>query len=643
MYFNSPNSSYDIDDRLKLIGRVVLCVLVVLVFRLAWLQIIQGTDLRSMAENNRMRIIKTRTPRGIIYDHNGVPLATNKRVFSIFFDPVGSNEREKQNSYNKLVRILLDHNPNYAEALTKQNTLPDKFQPRKVAEDVSFDVVAAIREESVDLPGVYVKDEFIRYYPLDNGTAHLMGYLRGITVDELQKPQYQDYELSDVVGRNGIEQVYEQNLRGKAGGWVIEVDAHGRKRRDMGMQNAIPGNNLVVNIDYYLQQKAYELLKGKRGTIIALNPNNGAVLAMVSEPSYNSNILSGYITNAEWAKIANDPGHPIENRAIRGAYPPGSVFKLITATAGLEQGKIKPATSFHCTGSYQLGKWVFKCSHVHGTLDLVRAISLSCNVYFYNTARLVGIESLLDLASHFGLGKPTGIDVLNERSGFLPTKEWKKKNRKEGWYPGDTVQLGIGQGFLLVTPLQMVSVVATIANGGNVYRPRIVKQIEDGSGKIIQKMAPVVNERVEIPPDILAVVRKGMWGVVNGYGTAGLARLPDVEVAGKTGTAQSGTGGADHAWFCGYAPFKSPEIVVLAMVEGGGFGGVAAAPLSREMMRTYFDLKKGIIPRPPVSFKPAESPLTAMDTIGTVTPTMDVSTTDVKVEEEKKVDNGTPD
>ena len=599
MYLDPPNNDVITESRIRWLIRFILLIIAVLVLRLFILQILQGHTYQSLAENNRMRLIRTRTPRGTVYDRNGIPLATNRRVFSIFFDPVGENEKEKEDSFQRLVTLLSQQKNELAEVLGRQASFPEKFKPRKLAEDVDFTTVSAIREQSLDLSGVYVKDEFIRYYPMGNGTAHIMGYLRGITVDELQKPQYEEYDLDDMVGRSGIEQVYEQQLRGTAGGWMIEVDARGRKRRDIGTITAMPGNSLVLNIDARLQQKAYELLGGKRGVIIAIDPNTGGILAMVREPSYNSNIMSGFIKSNEWAQIISDPGKPLENRAIQGTYPPGSVFKLLTALAGLENKKISPNTTFYCPGYYYLGSKAFKCHSKdgHGTLNLVSGITLSCNVYFYHAAQQVGLETMIDLAKQFGIGQPTGIDLLDEQKGYLPTDALLQKMKKEGWYLSETIQEGIGQGTVLATPLQIVNMVATIANGGIRYRPFLVKQIEDGSGKAISRTMPSVLNQIQVSPENFDVVRRGMWGVVNGGGTGGLARLPNIEVAGKTGTAEK-PGEKDLAWFCGYAPFKKPEIVVLAMVEEGGFGGVAAAPLAREMFATYFNAKNPV-PTPP--------------------------------------------
>ena len=553
-----------------------------------------------MAENNRIRLIRTRTPRGTIYDRNGIPLASNRRVFSIFFDPMGSNSKEKEDSYARLVNLLVEHKTEFTETLKRQGVMPDEFKPQKLAEDVDFATVAAIREQSIDLPGVYVKDEFIRSYPLGKAAAHLLGYLRGITDNELLQPQFENYEMDEMIGRDALEKEYEQDLRGEAGGWMIEVDAKGRKRRDIGTVASIPGNTLVTNIDARLQQRAYELLAGKRGTIVAIDPNTGGIMAMVSEPSFDPNALSGYVTGNEWSRLQNDPDHPMQNRAIMDRYPPGSVFKLITALAALENKKITPNTVFNCPGYFYLGSKAFHCDKKegHGNLNLISGIAYSCNVYFFHTAMLVGLENLDNLASEFGIGQPTGIDLLNEQKGYLPKVNLINKARKEGWYLSETIQEGIGQGTLLVTPIQMVNVVGTIANGGTVYRPYVVKQIEDGSGKIIRQMNPSVVNKIELSEETLNVVRKGMWSVVNAGGTGTMAKLPDIEVAGKTGTAQK-QGEKDLAWFCGYAPFDKPEIVVLAMVEEGGFGGVAAAPLAGNMIATYFQNKKEPVLQPP--------------------------------------------
>jgi penicillin-binding protein 2 len=600
MYIESPQQDVATETRIRWLKGIISGVVFIIILRLFFLQIIHGSDYQSLAENNRTRLLRTRTPRGTIYDRNGIPLASNRRVFSIFFDSAGSNSKEMEDSYEHLVNLLVERKAEFAESLKHQGAIPDQYKPQKLAEDVDFSTVAAIREQSLDLPGVYVEDDFIRYYPLGKAAAHLMGYLRGITEKELLQPQFENYENDDMIGRDALEKEYEQDLRGEAGGWMIEVDAKGRKRRDIGTVASIPGKTLVTNIDARLQQKAYELLEGKRGTIIAMDPNTGGILAMVSEPSFDPNALSGYVTGNAWSSLQNDPDHPMQNRAIMDRYPPGSVFKLITALSALENKKITPNTIFNCPGYFRLGNKIFHCDKKdgHGNLNLISGIANSCNVYFYHTAALVGLENIDDLANQFGLGQTTGIDLLNEQKGNLLSKDMIVSLRKEGAYQSETIQEGIGQGRLLVTPIQMVSVVATIANGGTVYHPYIVKQIEDGNGKIIRQMNPSVINKIELSEDTLAAVRKGMWSVVNAGGTGTMAKLPDIEVAGKTGTAQK-VGEKDLAWFCGYAPYDKPEIVVLAMVEEGGFGGVAAAPLTGEMMSTYFKNKKGTAPQLP--------------------------------------------
>jgi penicillin-binding protein 2 len=339
-----------------------------------------------------------------------------------------------------------------------------------------------------------------------------------------------------------------------------------------------------------LQKKASELLADKKGTIIAMNPNTGAIMALVSKPDFDPNELTGIVPENVWNKILYDPASPLQNRAISGLYPPGSVFKIITALAALESKAIEPTTTIYCPGAMHLGNWTFKCwkKEGHHAVNLLTAITYSCNVYFYNAALRTGIEPMAALAIEFGLGAPTGIDLIGEQRGLVPTRVLKKKILKEDWFPGDTAQTGIGQGLLEVTPIQMLNVVCTVANGGTVYRPYLVDAIETNDGKIIRRFTPQRVRQISVLLEDIQLIQKGMWGVVNAPGgTGGLARLPNIELCGKTGTAEN-PHGRTHAWFCGYGPFQKPELAVIVMVEEGGFGGTTAAPLARQLFETYF-------------------------------------------------------
>ncbi|MDI6782787.1 MAG: penicillin-binding protein 2 [bacterium] len=568
---------------------IVFFFIFILFLRLFQLQIWQGKEYQLRSENNRVKLIKTGAARGIIFDRTGQPIATNRRVFSVFVDATGIDANRVHQSILLLAKILIVHPDSLTSPLfTAKNRLIRK--PQKVAEDVEFPTITAIREQALDLPGVYVKDEFRRYYVDNNLAPHVLGYLGRISSNELDLQEYERYGLDEYVGKMGLEKVYEPILHGTSGGWAIEVDVYGNKRRELGTVESIAGNSLVLNLDAKLQKKANELLADKKGTIIAMNPNTGAILAMVSKPDFDPNQLAGIVPASVWNKIYFDPNSPLQNRAIKGLYPPGSVFKIITALAALEKKAIEPTTVIYCPGSMHLGNWTFKCwkKEGHHSVNFLTAITYSCNVYFYNAALRTDIEPMEKLAHEFGLGAPTGIDLLGEQKGLVPSRALKKKMLKEGWYPGDTAQTGIGQGLLWVTPLQMLNVVCSVANGGTVYKPYLVQAMETNDGKIIQRFPSQKVRQLSVSPENIQVVQKGMWGVVNAPGgTGGLARLPKIELAGKTGTAQN-PHGKTHAWFCGYGPFEKPELAVIVMVEEGGFGGTTAAPLARQLFESYF-------------------------------------------------------
>jgi penicillin-binding protein 2 len=588
--------------RYRIVIGLVLFFLFLLLLRAFQLQIWHGKEYQLRSENNRVKLIKTGAARGIIFDRNGEPLATNRRVFSVFVDATGIDEQRVHHSILLLAKIINVHPDSLtAQLFTARNRLIRK--PQKVAEDVDFPIITAIREQALELPGVYVKDEFRRYYVENNLAPHVLGYLGKINEDESSMPEYEQYELDEYIGKMGLEKVYEPILHGTSGGWAIEVDVYGNKRRELGTVESIAGNSLVLNLDERLQRKANELLADKKGTIIAMNPNTGAILALVSKPDFDPNRI---VSTEIWNKIYYDPNSPLQNRAIKGLYPPGSVFKIITALAALEKNAIDPTTRFYCSGKMQLGNWTFNCwkKEGHHSVDLVTAITYSCNVYFYNTALKTDIEPMEQMAYAFGLGTPTGIDLLGEQKGLVPSRALKKKLLHDRWYPGDTAQTGIGQGLLLVTPLQMLNVVCTVANGGTVYKPYLVNAIETNDGNIVQQFTPEKISQLPVSEENLQLIQKGMWGVVNAPGgTGGLARLSKVELAGKTGTAQIIPHGKTHAWFCGYGPFANPEIAIIVMVEEGGFGGTTAAPLARQLFESYFN------PEPEQKPEPKPSPI----------------------------------
>jgi penicillin-binding protein 2 len=606
--------------RYRFIIGLVLFFIFLLLLRVFQLQIWHGKDYQLRSENNRVKLIKTGAARGIIFDRKGEPLATNRRVFSVFVDATGMDEQRIHHSIILLAKILNVHPDSLtAQLFTARNRLIRK--PQKVAEDVEFPIITAIREQALDLPGVYVKDEFRRYYIENNLASHVLGYLGKISSDDLDAPEYEQYDIDEYIGKSGLEKVYEPILHGTSGGWAIEVDVYGNKRRELGTVESIAGNSLVLNLDEKLQKKANELLTGKKGTIIAMNPNTGAILAMISKPDFDPNQLTGIVPTYVWNNIYFDPNSPLQNRAIKGLYPPGSVFKIITALAALEKKAIEPTTRFYCPGEIHLGNWTFKCwkKEGHHSVDLVTAITYSCNVYFYNTALKTDIEPMEQMAYEFGLGSPTGIDLLDEKGGLVPSRALKRKLLKDRWYPGDTAQTGIGQGLLLVTPLQMLNVVCSVANGGTVYKPYLVQAVETNDGKVLQQFPPQPVRQLPVSPEYIQVIRKGMWGVINAPGgTGGLARLPKIELAGKTGTAEN-PHGRTHAWFCGYGPFEKPEIAIIVMVEEGGFGGTTAAPLAKQLFDSYFNPEPEQKPIPQQKPSPQKTPVSPAPSLAITT------------------------
>lgn len=583
--------------------KVFIFFLLIIFVRLIQLQLIQGTSHLLLSENNRIRKIAISAPRGAIYDRNGVLLASTKRIFSLYIDPTGLDKGTiektiaKIENISKKLKLNLDlSKTSYLKNISSIIEKKAGGLPIKIATDIEFPLLCVILEQIDSFPGIIVKEEYLRWYPAQE-CAHLLGYIGKISQRELETLEEDSYSMDDVIGKCGIERKYERILRGINGGWIIEVDARGNKRRELGSVSPIPGKDIFLTIDKKLQEKASHLLADKRGTIIAMDPNSGAILALVSKPDYDPNSVTYPAKEDAWYKIMTNPHSPLQNRAVQSLYPPGSIFKLLTALSVLKDGAISPQTKIYCPGYFKLGNKTFKCwkEEGHGYVNLEEAIMQSCNVYFYNVARRTNLQTLLDLASEFGLGSVTGIDLPNEKEGLLPSPSWKKKKYRENWFLGDTIQLGIGQSYLLVTPLQMINVVATIANGGIVYRPYLVKEIRDPTNGAVSKIqSPQKIRNVNVLREHLQFIKKGMWLVVNGEkGTARLASLSDIgiAVAGKTGTAQI-PGKAPIAWFCGFAPYENPEIALLVLVEEGGYGGLTAAPLARELFKTYFSLAK---------------------------------------------------
>jgi penicillin-binding protein 2 len=585
---------------------VVTISMSLLVARMWYLQVIKGTELRHQSENNRIRIHESKAIRGVIKDVWGDVIVENQPSFDISIVPgavrnVGDVVRALETVYgSKGLEFKRD-----ISAAEKNRP----FIPLKLAKNVSWQELALVETHSLNLPGVVVDVVPVRKYLGGEMTAHILGHVGEVSPEEMKGDKAGIFKPGDRLGKTGIEKFLDRYLRGVNGGEYIEVNAVGRKVKTLKRMEPVPGHNVTLTIDAGLQKAAWEAMEGKVGSVVAMDPRDGSIRVMVSRPAFDPNLFNKGISVEEWKRLAADPLRPMENKAIQGQYPAGSTYKLITAAAALGEGLITPETTFNCPGSFHLGNHEFKCwqKKGHGRMNLHRAIVQSCDVYFYNLGKLVGVDKLAEYARAFGLGVPTGIPLPSEKSGLIPTKEWKLQRTGQPWQPGETISISIGQGFVSVTPLQLLNAYCALANGGTVYVPRLIQRIEAVDGQILEEFGPQIKSAVSLGREHMETIRKGLWGVCNESGGTGWAlKRPEADVAGKTGTAQVvGQRGRwegvkshsmpwkwrDHALFVCFAPVQNPEIAIAVVVEHGGHGGSAAAPVARRVIDAYFKIK----------------------------------------------------
>jgi penicillin-binding protein 2 len=455
-----------------------------------------------------------------------------------------------------------------------------------------------------ELPGIVVDVKPVRNYLEGSLAAHLIGYMSEISSEELASQRYKAYDGGDFIGKYGVEKSFESALRGQRGGRQVEVNARGQVVRVLDTVPEVPGHNLFLTIDSQLQQKAEALLNGDAGAIVAMDPNNGEILAMASAPSFDPNAFVEGMSQAQWQELVSNPFRPLENKAIQGEYPPASTYKIVTALAGLEEGVISADSTYFCPGYYQLGTRVFHCwkRWGHGRINVIEALAQSCDVFFYQVGQQLGVDRLAWYARACGLGSRTGIHIEHEASGMIPTAAWKRRRFGEPWQGGETLSVAIGQGYDMVTPLQMAVLTSAVANGGIRFVPKIIRAIRSANGQIISRDEPQVAGRLPVSAATLGIIRKGLSEVVNSpSGTARIARIEGIPVSGKTGTAQvfSAKPGAsqkekdmplelrDHAWFVAYAPSNAPRIALAVIVEHGEHGASTAAPLARDLISAY--------------------------------------------------------
>jgi len=587
-----------IDSKYVWSKRILIFFIIVLLIRLWDLQIMRGSEMRTLSEQNRIRVKKIVAPRGVIYDRNGKILAETRPSFNIYIIP--EDIKDFNQTVDGLAQLMNMERDEIIEKLKAASNMPPSF-PVKIKSDVTMDDVAKVEAHRVYLPGVQIQIEPKRYYNYGKTFAHLIGYVSEISDEELKKKEYKNYFPGDFIGRYGLERSYESYLRGIDGEKRVEVDAMGREIRTLDVKEPIPGNNLYLNVDLEVQEVIDKALENKRGGSVVIDTKTGGVIALVSRPAFDPNKFTSGITKEEWQKIALDTRHPLQNRVIQGRYPPGSTFKILLALKGLEEGLINEKTSFLCRGGMPYGGRVFKCwkKGGHGAVSIHRAIVESCDVFFYNLGLKLGVDKIHEMADIIGLGRKTGIDLPGEKDGLVPSTQWKQRVYKTPWYEGETLSVAIGQGAVWLTPIQLVQLASIVANDGVNYKPKIVKKIVSPEGKTIKTFEPELNANLKFKKDTLRIVKDSMKGVVNeGSGTAYSSRIQHVSMSGKTGTAQSvgerGKNLGDHAWFIAFAPSEDPSIAISVLVEYGGHGSSAAAPVAKVVTETMFKEKKEI-------------------------------------------------
>jgi len=593
--------------RVMILAAGAAAIFLILLARLWYLQFIDSDRLTSQSESNRLRFVPVAASRGTILDRNGKVLVSNTPSFSVAVVPQDVKDREA--FIATLARFLQADGNELAQRWEKGKGRA-KYFPIILASGLTRDQLELLEENRLRLPGLEIEMKPIRQYPNGRLAAHLLGYLGEINDQELELEEFLEYNPGDYVGKSGIERSWERYLHGADGGRQIEVDARGRYLRTLSETAPAIGHSVILTIDAELQKFTESVFGDKAGAAVLLNVNTGEILAFASNPGFDPALFTGRMPPKQWQEYLEDKRHPLENKALKGQYPPGSTYKIITALAGLEEGLITPASTVTCKGSYTLGTNTFKCWNKkgHGAVNLRRALQESCDVYFYLLGERLGVDKLALYARKFGLGTAMGVGLENEKTGLIPTSEWKEKRYKKKWYLGETLPVAIGQGYVLMTPIQLAVMTAGVATNGTVYRPRLLKKIVDRDGATLQEFAPEVLARADIKPASFRAVKEGLWAVVNeSPGTGANARLYEVKVAGKTGTSQvvklrDKQGSVpyqyrDHALFVAFAPYDKPEVAVAVVIEHGEHGGAAAAPLAGRILRRYFE-GSGLIKRP---------------------------------------------
>jgi penicillin-binding protein 2 len=615
---------YYFQIRLAVAGIAVLVAFLMLFARFVYLQVVQHDYYHLLAEQNRVQIVPLVPNRGVIVDRNGVVLANNFAAYTLEIVPAQVDNIDAV--FDRLAEVVTITGKDRRRFQRMLEEAPD-FSSIPIRTRLSDEEIARFAARQFHYPGVQINARLFRHYPLGEIGSHVVGYIGRISEADYRALEARgiatNYSKSDYIGKVGLEQRYEKELRGVTGFEHVETDANGRAVRTLRSLLPVSGNDLLLALDARLQQVAEQVFGEFRGSLVAIEPSTGGVLALVSQPGFDPNLFVEGIDPQSWEALNNSPDHPLNNRALQGVYPPGSTFKLFMALAGLELGKRTPGFTIHDPGFFQIGGSgrVFRDwkRGGHGMVNMHKAIVVSCDTYFYGLAQDLGIDAIHQFIGQFGLGRRTGIDIEGEVAGLLPSQEWKRRRFDQRWFVGDTISVGIGQGYNLATPMQLAFATAILANNGRIYRPHVVQYIQDSQTKALTTIEPQPIGELRLKPENIDLVRKAMVDVTRPGGTAAWSGMgAKYALAGKTGTSQViGLRGQeydetriderhrDHALFVAFAPADDPKIALAILVENGGSGSATAAPIARKVIDFYL---YGTLPKPPAA-APARPPV----------------------------------
>ncbi len=590
--------------RLLIAAGIILVFAVLIICRLWFLQISNSEEFLDKAYNNRVRVRSLAPPRGHILDRNGVELVTNRPSFNVLL--IREDSKNDDDLLKRLAEVLGKDVSELWERIREASNIPLHI-PIRLEEDIDWDTLAYLENHNHDFSGIRIEVTPRRVYHYGDLAAHVIGYLGAISKKELEQLGDEVYEGGDQIGKMGLERLREKDLRGEKGTNFSEVNARGFEQQLLKRVEPLPGREIHLTLDVEIQKVAEELMNGadKSGAVVAMEVNTGRILAFASTPPIHLEEFIGGISQKNWSAYLNNEKKPLINKTVQGIYPPGSTYKMITALAGLDNKVINSDSLYYCPGYHSFGNRIYRCwkRGGHGAVNLRKAIEQSCDVYFYQVGLAVGVDVLAEYARKLGLGVKTGLEIENEKSGLVPTRAWKKKRHNIRWMEGETLSIAIGQGYNLVTPLQITMMTAMLANGGKKYLPQMVERVVGTDGNIIEELTPKLMGELKGVDNHIRLIQQGMFDVVQGKrGTARLAKIKGINIAGKTGTAQVVKLAQykhlkeedipykfrDHAWFTCYAPAEEPEIAVTVLVEHGLHGSSGAAPIAKAVLETYF-------------------------------------------------------